>query len=432
MKLRVLLINPWIYDFAAFNLWARPLGLLKVAEYLSSLNADLFLVDCTDSYKANEHGSGKYRIERVSKPGLLKHVPRHYKRYGVSIDEFKARLRSFLPFDLALVTSMMSYWYPGVQEAIRVVKEVGYGVPVVLGGIYPTLYPEHALRYSGADRIYSGPVDSRFFSVLRNFGITVVSTRASIPHYKLGFYSDPRFGTLLTSRGCPFHCSYCASGLLSGEYKKNCIADITAEIEDLYSRGVRDFAFYDDALLNDANRHIKPLLRAVIQRRLSVRFHTPNGLHARFIDEELAWLMKKAGFTTIRLSFETIDHTRQKSTGGKVFTDDLVRSVRSLQKQGFTKQHIGAYLLYGLPGQQLEEVEEGVSFLQRLTVRIHLTEFSPIRGTACWDDLVKSAIIPNDLDPILTNNSVFSYLYSGYDQTRIERLKIMVKEHNRG
>jgi uncharacterized radical SAM superfamily protein len=431
MKPRILLINPWIYDFAAFNLWARPLGLLKVAEYLSAYGTELFFIDCTDSYEANEHGIGKYRTERVPKPDLLKHVPRHYKRYGMSIDEFKPRLRSFLPLDLVLVTSIMSYWYPGAQEAIRVVKEIAGSVPVILGGIYPTLYPAHALRHSGADHINSGLVQDQIFLSLKKLGVTPASARKPIPYYRLGFYPNQSFSPLLTSQGCPFHCSYCASRLLSGEYERKSIESIIGEIEEVHSRGVCDFAFYDDALLHNADHHIKPLLKAIIQRGFSVRFHAPNGLHARFVDDELAGLMRAANFTTIRLSFETVDGTRQKSTGGKVFTDDLVRSIRSLQKQGFTKKQIGVYLLYGLPDQGLEEVEDGIVFLQGLDVRIHLTEFSPIRGTTCWNDLVKSAIIPDDLDPILTNNTVFSYLYSGYDQARVDRIKIMVKEYNR-
>ena len=47
MKLKIVLVNPWIYDFAAFNLWARPLGLLRVAEHLSSFDTELFFIDCT-------------------------------------------------------------------------------------------------------------------------------------------------------------------------------------------------------------------------------------------------------------------------------------------------------------------------------------------------------------------------------------------------
>jgi radical SAM superfamily enzyme YgiQ (UPF0313 family) len=158
--------------------------------------------------------------------------------------------------------------------------------------------------------------------------------------------------------------------------------DILEEIRQLFALGSRDFAFYDDALLYRADDHIKPLLEAVIQAGLDIRLHAPNGLHARFIDPELARLMMKAGFTTIRLSLETIVPGRQEKTGGKVATSDFERAVRHLQRAGFTKEQIGAYLLYGLPGQGFEEVEKGVEFLKGLDVRIHLAELSPIRGTA--------------------------------------------------
>jgi len=51
MTIKCLLVNPWIYDFAAYNFWARPLGLLKVAEFLTQFNMKLFFIDCCDSYK---------------------------------------------------------------------------------------------------------------------------------------------------------------------------------------------------------------------------------------------------------------------------------------------------------------------------------------------------------------------------------------------
>lgn len=123
MKLKILLVNPWIYDFAAFNLWARPLGLLKVAEYLSAFDTELSLIDCTDSFEANRYGTGKYRTEATEKPALLKDIPRLYKRYGMSIDAFIDRLKSSMPFDMILMTSGMGYWYPGVQTAVEVVRE---------------------------------------------------------------------------------------------------------------------------------------------------------------------------------------------------------------------------------------------------------------------------------------------------------------------
>ncbi|HTR44999.1 MAG TPA: hypothetical protein VMH06_04740, partial [Thermodesulfovibrionales bacterium] len=108
------------------------------------------------------------------------------------------------------------------------------------------------------------------------------------------------------------------------------------------------------------------------------------------------------------------------------------RTLRYLRRSGFTKEETGVYLLFGLPGQELEEVKEGAEFLMDLDVRIHLAEFSPIKGTASWADLVRKGVISDDLDPLLTNNSVFSSLYSDYDPDEVARLKLRVKEYNVG
>lgn len=86
--------------------------------------------------------------------------------------------------------------------------------------------------------------------------------------------------------------------------------------------------------------------------------------------------------------------------------------------------------LYGLPGQGLDEVREGINFLKDLGVRINLTEISPIPGTQCWEELKERNIINDQLDPLLTNNSIFSYLFSGYDPSELEELKLDVKNYN--
>lgn len=431
MRPRILLLNPWIHDFAAFNLWARPLGLLKVAEYLSVYDAEILLLDCTDAFERNGYGAGKYRNEIIQKPELLRAVPRYYKRYGMPVYEFRSRLKDLLPVDIVLMTSIMTYWYPGAQEAIRLVREAAGAVPVVLGGIYPTLYPDHALKQSGADRIHKGLVHETLARLFRELGVALRPLREPVPHYLLGFQSRSDFAPLLTSTGCPYRCSYCASKLLHSQYERRPVPDVLEEIKRLFAFGIRDFAMYDDALLYQADDHIKPLLEGIMRSGLDLRIHAPNGLHARFIDSGLAGLMKKSGFTTVRLGLETIDPARQEETGGKIATDVFEQAVWHLKQAGFTKTQVGVYLLYGLPGQDLEEVEKGVDLLKGLDVKIHLAEFSPIRGTASWNDLVTRGVIPDDLDPLLTNNTVFPFLYSGYDRGKVERLKIGVKEYNR-
>jgi len=58
--------------------------------------------------------------------------------------------------DIVLVTSMMTYWYPGVFEAIRIISDLLPGTPVVLGGNYATLCRDHAVQNSGADVVLPG------------------------------------------------------------------------------------------------------------------------------------------------------------------------------------------------------------------------------------------------------------------------------------
>ncbi|MDH5202956.1 MAG: radical SAM protein [Nitrospirota bacterium] len=430
MTLKILLVNPWIYDFAAFNLWSRPLGLLHVAEYLSSFDTKLSLIDCTDSFETNKYGAGRFRAEIVEKPSILKCIPRFYKRYGICLNDFANKLKGFTPVDIVLMTCIMSYWYPGIQKTVEIIRDILGNVPVILGGIYSTLFHEHSSKNSGADFIYKGTLDNSLYSTLNTFGFKLQKKREPIPYYKLNLYENYPFAPILTSQGCPFHCSYCASGSLHNNYQKRPIDSVLEEIRELYNLGIRDYSFYDDALLFDSEIHLKPLLRGIIKARLNVRFHTPNGLHARFIDEESALLMKAAHLQTIRLSLETVNDERQKKIGDKVTNEDLENAVMSLKKQGYTKKEIGVYLMYGLPGQELEEIKSGIRFLKSLDVSIHLTEFSPIKGTKCWDALVQSGCIDDNLDPLLTNNTVFSYIYSAYDPKDVEKMKLDVKEYN--
>jgi radical SAM superfamily enzyme YgiQ (UPF0313 family) len=442
VKLRILLINPWVYDFAACNLWSMPLGLLRVAELLSRFDLELALIDCTGASVTGKFGTGKYPKDIVEKPECIRSVPRRFGRYGMPPEEFRRALAAHAPFDFVFITSIMSYWYPGVREAVDIIREDYGDVPVVLGGIYATLWNTHASSTSGADFIYKGRISEDISFVFHTFGFRIKkktqggrsqgNPREEIPYYKLGIFGRSSFAPLLTGTGCPYRCAYCASALLSDGFARRDPQHVLKEISELYSMGIRDFAFYDDALLVDSDSHIKVILKEVIRQGLKTRFHCPNGLHARFIDKEIAHHLRKSGFATLRLGLETADRERQNASGGKVTSGELARAVARLKESGFGKKDIGVYVMYGLPGQDFREVKEGVDFLKGLDVKIRLTEFSPIPGTQCWNELLHRGVIDNTIDPLLTNNTVFSFLYSGYDPGEVDRLKLDVKEYNTG
>jgi radical SAM superfamily enzyme YgiQ (UPF0313 family) len=433
-RYKALLINPWIYDFAAYNFWCRPVGLLKLAEALSRCNVEIHLIDTLQPYRQRWFSTGKFPKTVLPSPEPLRTIKRRYGRYGISEEDFVQKLKAVGRPDVVFVTTMMTYWYPGPRRVVELVREYYPGVPVVVGGVYATLCPEHAKATLKPDILHRGPLTEEFFLVLKELLPGLKETgQGPLRHYQMGLYRGSAYEAVLTSEGCPFRCTYCGSSILTGgRFSQLDPEDVVREILDLWAVGVQDFAFYDDALLFRAETHIKPILRQLLRRKdFQGRFHTPNGLHARMLDEELAWLMKQSGFRTIRLSLETVEPERQKNTGGKVTSNEVERAVRYVKKAGVMPGDIGVYIMFGLPGQDIEEVRESVRFVMGLGVRVHLAEFSPVPGTREYQKLVDSGVIPEDLDPLLTNNTVFSLLFAGYKEEHIRALKDEVLRYNR-
>jgi radical SAM superfamily enzyme YgiQ (UPF0313 family) len=253
-----------------------------------------------------------------------------------------------------------------------------------------------------------------------------------------GSHADPRawpppshelvprpYAGLITSWGCPYRCTYCASHRLQPEFVRREPSAVVEEIALCAQRGIRNFAFYDDALLLEAEVHLVPVLEGVLGLNLPVSFHTPNGIHAGRVDAQLAALMRRAGFASLRLSLETTDADRQRVTGGKVTTAGFERAVAHLRAAGFTPQELGAYILAGLPDQPLADVEASIRLVHRLGVQAKLALFSPIPGTPDGD----AALWPG-ADPLLHNNTVYPYWRGGTYMDDLQRLKMLAREGN--
>jgi len=331
----------------------------------------------------------------------------------------------------------MTYWYPGVVEMISLLKSHFPNTPVFLGGIYATLFPDHARKMSGADAIVTGEGEKQGLQIADE----VTGHHSDIERYKnLNDYPAPAYhlygrldsAALLTSRGCPYRCPFCASHNLSGKYRRRHPLPVVNEIESIHrKKNVRNFAFYDDALLLKKEEHLVPILEEVIKRKIQVRFHTPNGIQPREIDEVLARLMAKAGFKTIRLSYESRNKNRQRSMGSKVEDEDLIKAVRILTEVGFNQQELGSYVIMGLPGQEVEEVIDSMMFVLGLGIKVSLASFSPIPGTPYWQEIVKSGAFPSNGDPLLTNNSIFPLQSANFDYNTFLKLGTLSGTANR-
>ena len=438
----ILLVNPWIHDFAAYDFWAKPLGLLQLAAILRLHHMSVSYIDCLDRHHPqmrltagkSRNGRGPYLKTPIAKPPGLDDIQRNYSRYGIRIDWFKQSLAQVPKPDMVLVTSLMTYWYPGVQETIRVLRNVYKHTPVVLGGIYAGLCREHAEKTSGADRVVSGPGEPLILDLVHSFtGFSAtplfdVNSLDSYPYPAYDLQHAIAYVPLLTSKGCPFNCAYCASRYLQPKRITRSPQSVVEEILFWHNRyGIIDFAFYDDALLVNAADHMLPILEGIVRSGLRVRFHTPNAVHVREISRETARLMFDAGFESIRLGVESAEFNERRTMDTKVTADEFSKGVQRLKAAGFSRNQIGAYLLVGLPHQSLSSIRNSIRIVKAGGIVPVMAYYSPIPHTAMWPSAVDSSRYDLEADPIYTNNAIWPCSREPFSWQTLSELKNLIQ-----
>ena len=441
--MKILLVNPFIYDFTAYDLWLRPLGLLYIAAVLKKYtNCELYWLDSLDRFqegayspsdpamkRSKANGRGKYHREIVEKPPLYEKTPRPYARYGIPLEIFREKMNQIPIVDMILVTTLMTYWIDGIKFTVDVLRERFPTAKIVLGGMLPGLVQVEQLKnFIEADYFVKGYGEEKILEMIEADGGMVYSHPDfsdidNIPYPAVEFLSSRNFIPLMTSRGCPFGCTYCASGILNKKFLERSPGKILDEIYYMHDTyGTQHFVIFDDALLvNKRKRFLKVFHK--VSETLKVNFHTPNGLHVSEIDRETAEILFNSGFKTLRLSFESTTSEILSKSSNKVTIQQMRTAVKNLQAAGYEKKNIAVYLLFGVPGQRITQIKEDLQFVKSLGVTPHLSYFSPVPGTIDFIDLQKSGVLATPVNLYETNKIYFVYNKSGFSPEEIKYIK---------
>lgn len=373
------------------------------------------------SRKSDQWGRGKIPFEQIKTPSVFLPFKRKFKRYGTPRKFFREFLDQNPAFNLAMIQTTMTYWYPGVQEVIEDIRSSSPECRIVLGGNYATICSSHA-KGLGPDLVVAG---NRLEDLWKFIGIN--GDPSQVPFWEAYQASESRVGVIRLTDGCPFRCTYCSVPSVGPKFLVRASDQVIEELSLMHKAGIQNVAFYDDALLFQSDRILIPFLERLQAEGIRFHgFHTPNALNARFLTGEAARKMADAGFKTFFLGFESKEDSWQKNTGGKVSSLEFVNAIENLIAAGVSPDQITCYLLLGHPCSQLQRVEDSMRFANQLGIRVMLSEFSPIPGTPDGEKCRKWI----DLDEPLNHNKTF-FTRKILGEDRVQRIKDLCIELNR-
>ncbi len=356
---RALLINPPIYDTQYWAHWSQPHGLLKIAAWLKRIGyTHLWLIDCMAT---DEKRQVRYRVDRA-RTVLRDDMIKTAYVYGMSLEELRAQIRRlcserFIPEEV-WVTSIMTYWWESTRDVVQVALEELPHAQVRIGGVYPTLAPQHA-----DERIASLAPERITIVQGEIYAASDLPTDLSLYDAQHSYHGRvPEFALITGSRGCPFDCAYCAQLKLNAGMRRvrhRTATEIVDEIEDKVRRyNVCEFAFYEDNLLI-IKQEFMAVMEEIIARGLHVRLFAPEGMEPRLVDDELMGLMSRAGFQKIHLALETMDEEISRGWGRKHARFWQFERAVEVCRRHFAdgkQEGVNAFVLFGMPDEDLQAV----------------------------------------------------------------------------
>jgi anaerobic magnesium-protoporphyrin IX monomethyl ester cyclase len=236
---------------------------------------------------------------------------------------------------------------------------------------------------------------------------------AGFPHgYHLPlFASAHRLGaTLITSRGCPYTCSFCDRTVFERRYRSNSAAYVYAHMKHLRDRfGIGHVNFYDD-LFTAQQRRVTELCQLLIERPLGMRFNCI--IRAGQTSPQLLQLLRRAGALMVSLGIESADAAMMARHKSGVDLDEVRRTVDQVHAAGLRAKGL---FIFGLPGETPETFRATSDFILSLDLDdMNMTKFSPMYGAPIWDECVGGESGDFDEDWRLMNCLNFVFKPKGF------------------
>jgi radical SAM superfamily enzyme YgiQ (UPF0313 family) len=307
-------------------------------------------------------------------------------------------------------------------------------VPIIVGGPHATSAPEEVLKNNDIDIVVIGEGELTFKELLDNLSeghgiehvkgigyrkdndIILNTQREYIEHLdKLPFpawelielkkYADNPsmsiigygyYMVLLTSRGCPFHCTYCHN-IMGKEFRPRSVENVLEEMRILIETyRIHDFEIIDDISNFDRGR-FKQIMRGIISNGWKVTLSFPNGVRTDLLDDEAVQLMRQAGAAEISIAVETASPRLQRMVKKNLNLEKVRHIIDVCVKEGM---FVRGFFMLGFPTETEEEIKATIDLACKS--RMHGALFflvNPFGGTELSKQVEGMGKMPSYIKP---------------------------------
>jgi len=424
----ILLVHPLGYrpeqarrDISRLANIMPPLGLAAIAAYLERCGIETRIVDCF------AHPDD----QRLIRDTLLTMRPA-FIGFSCTTSSFLdgVRLASLARAELPGIRTLFGGPHvSALREAIvRDYPEVDF---VVVGEGEQTLAELVAADGEGAERI-PGVVCRRggeaVFSGFRDASLALDSLPFpayeklhGYPHaYRLPIFNYPRTpnSSCISSRGCPYACSYCDRSVFRRTFRYNSATYLYEHLKYLRQRfGIRHVNFYDDQFTFNQER-VEEFCRLMIDGPLGMTFNC--ALRAEHVDFELLSRMKEAGCWMASLGIETGDPELLAQHRQNADLEMLADKIRLIKKAGI---RVKGLLMMGLPGETEQSIRRSMAYVYSLPLDdFNLAKFTPFPGSPLYDTIHELGTFDEDWEKM--DCLQFRFVPHGIRRERMEELFI--------
>lgn len=225
------------------------------------------------------------------------------------------------------------------------------------------------------------------------------------------FASEKRRGaTMITSRGCPYTCSFCDRTVFERLYKTNSAQYVYDHMKHLRDRfGVYHINFYDD-LFTAQQKRVAELCRLLIEKPLGMNFNC--AIRTGHTSDEMLRMLKRAGALMVSMGIESADPAMMERHKAGVSLEAVKRTVEQIHAAGLRAKGL---FIFGLPGETPDTIRTTSDFILSLDLdEMNMTKFSPMYGAPIWKECISGETGEFNEDWRLMNCLNFVYKPAGF------------------